>query len=154
MKALVCKIMEDIRALFFLFLQEGIILKLFSWAVELRGGQSANRESSSTARIRDLILSCENNHSKCHVHSVLCLGQAAPEADGVRCLKTQYYLSETSIPLLSITLNNKDFTPSDSISGAPSVSICSIGQINKYSLDWVFCLVLLIETETLTIKLV
>lgn len=84
----------------------------------------------------------------------MCLSQAAPEADGMRCLKTPYYLNETSIPLLSITLDNKDFTLSNSISGAPSVSICSIGQINKYSLDQVICLLLLIETETVTIKLV
>lgn len=72
----------------------------------------------------------------------------------MQCLKTQYYLNETSIPLLSITLNNEDFTPSDSISRAPSVSLCSIGQINKYSLDEVIRLMLFIETEALTIKLV
>lgn len=94
------------------------------------------------------------NDSKCHIHSILCLGQAAPKADGVQCLKTRYYLNETSIPLLSIILNNEDFTPSDSISGAPSVSICSVGQINKYSLDQVICLMLLTETEILTITLV
>lgn len=88
------------------------------------------------------------NDSKCHIHSVLCLGQAAPQADGVQRLKTRYYLNETSIPLLSIILNNEDFTPSDPISGVPSVSICSIGQINKYSSDQVICLMLLTETDS------
>lgn len=37
------KIIEDIKVGFFLFFQEGIILKLFSWTVKLRDGQSANR---------------------------------------------------------------------------------------------------------------
>lgn len=92
-------------------------------------------KTTPTTLLLLLKLKLHLNYSNRHVHSVLCLGQAAPKADGVRCLKTQYYLSETSIPLLSITLNNKDFKPSDSISRAPSVSICSIGQINKYSLD-------------------
>lgn len=67
----------------------------------------------------------------------------------MQCLKTRYYLNETSIPLLSITLNNEDFTPHDSISGASSVSICSLEQINKYSLDQVICLVLLRRMEVL-----
>lgn len=90
-----------------------------------------NTYHSSTIPQAKTTASLHLNDSKCHIHSILCLGQAAPKADGAQCLKTWYYLHETSIPLLSIILNNEDFTPSDSIGGAPSVSICSIGQINK-----------------------
>lgn len=42
----------------------------------------------------------------------------APEADGVECLNTRYYLKKTSIPLLSVVPNNEDFTLSDAICGA------------------------------------
>jgi hypothetical protein len=81
-------------------------------------------------------------------------GPAAPGADGVQCLKSRYYLNETRIPLLSVTLNNENFTPSNSVRGTLSVSVCGIGQKNKYSLDQVIRLMLLRETETLMIKLV